>query len=90
MDDQGSNIEDLSTPLILTNPIPSFPDISIEILKIRDLIQIKYFNKINSSQNYKFLLNKNFMTIKKEVMDIMEAMISLILKQKIKKSYLKS
>ena len=70
MDDQGSNIEDLSTPLILTNLIPSIPDISIEILKIRDLIQIKYFNKINSSQNYKFLLNKNFMTIKKEVMDI--------------------
>ena len=70
MDDQVSKFKDLSTPLILTNLITSIPDKSVEILKIRDLIQIKYFNKINSVQNNKFLLNKNLMTIKKEVMDI--------------------
>jgi hypothetical protein len=70
MDDQVSKFKDLSTPLILTNLITSIPDKSVEILKIRDLIQIKYFNKINSVQNNKFLLNKNLMTIIKEVIDI--------------------
>ena len=62
MDDQESKFKDLSKPLILTNPIASIPDKSIVILKIRDLIQIKYFNKINSVTN--------FMLIKKEAMDI--------------------
>ena len=70
MDDQESKLEDLTTPLILTNLIASIPDKSVEILKIKDLIQIKYLNKIYSVQNNKFLLNKNLMTIKKEVMDI--------------------
>ena len=70
MDDQESKFEDLSTTLILTNPLSSIPDKSIEILKIRDLIQIKYFKKINPVQNNKFLLNKNFINIKKEVMNI--------------------
>ena len=70
MDDQESKFEDLSTTLILTNPLSSIPDKSIEILKIRDLIQIKYFKKINPDQNNKFLLNKNFINIKKEVMNI--------------------
>ena len=70
MDDQVSKFKDLSTPLILTNLITSIPDKSVEILKIRDLIQIKYFNKINSVQNNKFLLNKNLMTIIKEVINI--------------------
>lgn len=62
MVDQESKFKDLSKPLILTNLIASIPDKSIVILKIRDLIQIKYFNKINSVTN--------FMLIKKEAMDI--------------------
>lgn len=82
MDDNTKDLDDFNIPLILTDEITIQSNKDIEILKIKNLIKLKYLNNIKklplNDQNY---LNKNFDSIKDEVKkiecDIREKTISI-------------
>ena len=71
MDDKDNNPEDLNIPLILTNEFDTPSNTKIEILKIKDLIKLKYLNNSESlSLNDINLSDKNFDMIKKTAQKI--------------------
>ena len=58
MDDNDKKSEDFITPLILTKEINTQPNNNIEILKIKNLIKLKYLNNMkNLPWNNKNYLN---------------------------------
>tara|TARA_B110000240_G_scaffold192857_1_gene237738 strand:+ start:62 stop:976 length:915 start_codon:yes stop_codon:yes gene_type:complete len=65
MDDNDKKSKDFITPLILTKEINTQPNNNIEILKIKNLIKLKYLNSMkNLPLNNKNYLNKDLNFIK--------------------------
>jgi len=65
MDRKNKNLEDFNIPLILTEEINKLSNINIEILKIKDLIKLKYLNNIKHFPvNNNIYSNQDFVFIK--------------------------
>ena len=62
---KNKNLEDFNIPLILTEEINKLSNINIEILKIKDLIKLKYLNNIKHFPvNNNIYSNQDFVFIK--------------------------
>ncbi len=65
MDGKNKNLNDFNIPLILTEEINKQSNINIEILKIKDLIKLKYLNNIKHFPlNNNIYSNQDFDSIK--------------------------